>query len=103
MTQIPDSDRPETQEWLEALDDVIATQGEERAQFLMQRLQDHGIMQVMQPLGHRRLRVGRDLAVRDMRQARTLGTDDPPAGARQRGIEAEDDQPSFSITSSDTS
>jgi pyruvate dehydrogenase E1 component len=37
----PDLDRSETGEWLEALDDVIATQGEERARFLLQRLLDH--------------------------------------------------------------
>jgi len=36
-----DFDAIETREWLEALDDVIATRGEERARFLMQRLQDH--------------------------------------------------------------
>ena len=41
MSQFLDSDRQETQEWVEALDDIIATRGEERAQFLMQRLQDH--------------------------------------------------------------
>jgi len=41
MSQIPDSDRQETQEWVEALGDVIAVRGEARAQFLMQRLQDH--------------------------------------------------------------
>jgi pyruvate dehydrogenase E1 component len=37
----PDLDRSETGEWLEALDDVIAAQGEERARFLLQRLLDH--------------------------------------------------------------
>ncbi len=36
-----DVDRAETREWLEALDDVIAVRGEDRARFLMQRLQDH--------------------------------------------------------------
>ncbi|KAB2967035.1 MAG: pyruvate dehydrogenase (acetyl-transferring), homodimeric type [Thermoanaerobaculia bacterium] len=36
-----DFDAPETREWLEALDDVISARGEERARFLMQRLQDH--------------------------------------------------------------
>ncbi|MGE0641249.1 MAG: pyruvate dehydrogenase (acetyl-transferring), homodimeric type [Thermoanaerobaculia bacterium] len=41
MSQFLDSDRDETREWVEALDEVIATQGEGRAQFLMQRLQDH--------------------------------------------------------------
>jgi len=37
----PDLDRSETREWLEALDDVIAAHGEERARFLLQRLLDH--------------------------------------------------------------
>ena len=41
MTEHVDDDREETREWLEALDDVIAARGEERARFLMQRLQDH--------------------------------------------------------------
>ncbi len=41
MTDPNDIDRAETKEWLEALDDVIAAHGEERARFLMQRLQDH--------------------------------------------------------------
>ena len=41
MSDPKDPDLAETREWLEALDDVIATRGEERARFLMQRLQDH--------------------------------------------------------------
>ncbi len=41
MSDSIDFDVQETREWLEALDDVIATRGEERARFLMQRLQDH--------------------------------------------------------------
>ncbi len=36
-----DVDRSETLEWLEALDGVITSQGEDRARFLLQRLQDH--------------------------------------------------------------
>ncbi len=36
-----DSDRPETREWLEALDDVVAAGGEERARFLLGELADH--------------------------------------------------------------
>jgi len=36
-----DTDISETREWLEALDDVIATHGEERARFLLERLLDH--------------------------------------------------------------
>jgi len=42
MTRRPeDFDPAETREWVEALDDVIAARGEDRARFLMQRLQDH--------------------------------------------------------------
>jgi pyruvate dehydrogenase E1 component len=41
MSDSTDFDIQETREWLEALDDVIATRGEDRARFLMQRLQDH--------------------------------------------------------------
>ncbi|MFN7941810.1 MAG: pyruvate dehydrogenase (acetyl-transferring), homodimeric type [Thermoanaerobaculia bacterium] len=41
MSDPKDDDVAETREWLEALDDVIATRGEDRARFLMQRLQDH--------------------------------------------------------------
>jgi pyruvate dehydrogenase E1 component len=41
MSDPKDPDIGETREWLEALDDVIAARGEERARFLMQRLQDH--------------------------------------------------------------
>jgi pyruvate dehydrogenase E1 component len=42
MNARPDDFDPlETREWREALDDVIAARGEERARFLLQRLQDH--------------------------------------------------------------
>jgi len=41
METRPDLDPNETREWLEALDDVVAVRGEERALFLMQRLLDH--------------------------------------------------------------
>ncbi len=41
MSDVNDFDPQETREWLGALDDVIAARGEERARFLMQRLQDH--------------------------------------------------------------
>jgi pyruvate dehydrogenase E1 component len=41
MSDPKDADLAETREWLEALDDVIAARGEDRARFLMQRLQDH--------------------------------------------------------------
>jgi pyruvate dehydrogenase E1 component len=36
----PDQDPAETREWVEALDDVIAARGEDRAKFLLQRLLD---------------------------------------------------------------
>jgi hypothetical protein len=58
---------------------------------------------VMQPLGHRGPSVGRHFAVGDMAQSRAFAPHDPPAGATQRGVEAEDDQPSFSIAASETS
>ncbi len=41
MDSQPDLDAGETREWLEALDGVIAAQGEDRARFLLQRLLDH--------------------------------------------------------------
>jgi hypothetical protein len=36
--QLPDSDPVETQEWVEALDGVVDSQGRERADFLMRRV-----------------------------------------------------------------
>src|SRR4030067_1341411 len=49
MANLPDSDPPdsdpqETQEWLDALDSVLANEGEERAHFLIEQLIDktHG-------------------------------------------------------------
>ena len=56
-----------------------------------------------QALGERLLRVGPDLAVGDVAQPVTLGADHAPAGAAQARVEANQDQPSFSITSSGTS
>ena len=56
-----------------------------------------------QPFGKRSLRVGCDLAIGDMAQPVALGPDDAPAGRAKAGIEAEDDQASFSIMSSGTS
>ena len=38
-----DSNPPETLEWLEALDDVVRQEGEERAAFLLQELAKHGM------------------------------------------------------------
>jgi pyruvate dehydrogenase E1 component len=39
--QLSDSDPAETTEWIEALDDIIATDGETRARYLMARLTEH--------------------------------------------------------------
>jgi hypothetical protein len=53
-----------------------------------------------------RERVGRpglDLAVGDVRQAVAVGPDQPPASAGERRVQAEDDQPNRSITSSEIS
>ena len=49
-----------------------------------------GGLQQGQPLGHRSLRVGRDLSVGNMRNTRTLRPDHAPTGAAERRIEAED-------------
>ena len=38
MERIPDLDPQETREWLEALDGVLATQGPDRAHFLIEQL-----------------------------------------------------------------
>jgi hypothetical protein len=56
--------------------------------------------QFRQPGRQRQVRLGPDLAVGKVRQAVTFGPDDPPTGRGQGRIEAEDDQASFSITSS---
>ena len=37
----PDIDPPETREWIEALDALIASEGPERATFLLRRLLQH--------------------------------------------------------------
>lgn len=39
--QLSDSDPAETSEWMEALDDIISTDGETRARYLMARLTEH--------------------------------------------------------------
>jgi hypothetical protein len=62
-----------------------------------------GIVQYREAARQSVLRVGADLAVGDVAQPVALGGDDPPAGATKPGIEADQDQLSFSITSSDTS
>ena len=59
--------------------------------------------EVGQALGEERLGIGLELAVGDVGQAITLGTNEAVAGARQRRVEAEDDQPNFSMISSETS
>jgi len=56
--------------------------------------------EVRQALGKQFLRVGLELAVGEMRQAVPLGADKSPAGRAEAGVETEDDQPSFSRTSS---
>jgi hypothetical protein len=43
---------------------------------------------------------GLDLAICEVGQAVALGPDDSPAGRGERGVEAEDNQPSRSITAS---
>jgi hypothetical protein len=48
-------------------------------------------------------RVGLDLAVRDVGKAIAFGLDQPPAGGAETRVEAEDDQPSRSSSSSGTS
>ena len=57
----------------------------------------------IQPLGQRHFGIGLDLAIGDVAEAIALRRDDAPASRAEAGIEAEDDQPSFSITSSGTS
>ena len=67
---------------------------DDRAQF---------VLKPEQAIGQSLLRIGADLAVGDMAQPVPLGGDHPPAGAAEARIEADDDQPSFSSTASDTS
>ena len=62
-----------------------------------------GVVEMREPLGHGRVRLGRHLPVGQVCQPRSFCADKTPAGAGKRGIEAENDQPSFSITSSETS
>ena len=56
--------------------------------------------EVGQALGEQFLGIGLEMAVGEMGQAIALGADQAPAGGAEAGVEAEDDQPSFSITSS---
>ena len=39
--QIPDADPEETGEWVEAFDQIVDVEGEQRARFLMARLVEH--------------------------------------------------------------
>jgi hypothetical protein len=55
------------------------------------------------PARKRRGGVGLDLPVADMRQPVAFSLDEPPAGRAKAGIEPEDDQASFSSSSSGTS
>jgi hypothetical protein len=61
------------------------------------------IVQHDQSLRQRFLGIGPELAIGDMAQPVPFGGNDAPAGAAEPGIEADQDQASFSITSSETS
>jgi hypothetical protein len=61
------------------------------------------IVQHDQPLRQRLLGISPELAISDMAQPVPFGGNDTPAGATKPGIEADQDQASFSITSSETS
>jgi len=58
--------------------------------------------EVGKALSQRFGRASFELSVGEMGQSVTLGADQPPAGRAEPGIEAEDDQPSFSSSSSGT-
>lgn len=60
-------------------------------------------IQRQQARGQGRLGVGLDLAVGDMAQPIAIDGDQPPASGAKAGVETKQDQPSFSITSSETS
>jgi pyruvate dehydrogenase E1 component len=64
MQQNIDDDRQETQEWLDALDSVIDTQGAKRALYLFQQLeqqaQQRGVFPHMQPFSAYRNTIGLD-------------------------------------------
>lgn len=60
-------------------------------------------IQRQQPRGESRLGVGLDLTVGDMAQPIAIDGDQPPAGCAKAGVKTKQDQPSFSITSSETS
>lgn len=56
-----------------------------------------------QPRGKRRLRVSLYLPVSDVAEAIAVHCDQPPASGAKAGVKPEQDQPSFSSTSSETS
>jgi hypothetical protein len=58
--------------------------------------------EVRETFGQGFSRVGFQLTVGEVRQAVAIGADQSPAGRAEPGIEAEDDQPSFSSSSSGT-
>jgi hypothetical protein len=62
-----------------------------------------GNIERQQPLRQRLLRVRLDLAIGNMRQPVAIDGDQAPAGRAEARIETQENQPSFSITSSDTS
>lgn len=57
-------------------------------------------VEISQPVGQCRFRIGFNLTVGDMADPAAFDADDAPASAGQRRVEAKDDQPSFSITAS---
>jgi hypothetical protein len=60
-------------------------------------------VEMRQPPWQRLGAVGLQPAIGDVAQPVALGTDQAPAGRAEARIETEQDQPSFSITSSETS
>jgi hypothetical protein len=58
--------------------------------------------EMRQPVGQRRRSFGLELAVADMAETVAVGLDHAPAGGAEPGIEAKDDQASFSNSSSGT-
>lgn len=60
-------------------------------------------IQRQQARGQSRLGVGFDLTVGNVAQPIAIDGDQPPAGCAKAGVKTKQDQPSFSITSSETS
>jgi hypothetical protein len=63
---------------------------------------EHGV-EMREPARQRRGAVGLQPAVGEVGQPIALGPDQPPAGRAKARVESEQDQPSFSITASETS